>query len=183
MKTLKLDPLLTIASGILIFLIAISGISACLLLAGTLAPFIFGEAFQRHLVEEGANLDFSTIRWQIAMILLLAASLTAILMRICWLLRKIVQSVGAGDPFIPENARRLTQMAWLSLAFQLIGVPIMAIATWLRDVAVNAGMELERVHVEQGLDLNGLLLMLILFILARVFRKGADMRADLEGMV
>ena len=37
--------------------------------------------------------------------------------------------------------------------------------------------------VDSGFDVNGLLLMLILFILARVFRKGADMRAELEGTV
>ncbi len=34
-----------------------------------------------------------------------------------------------------------------------------------------------------GISGNGLLLMLILFILARVFRKGAEMRAELEGTV
>jgi hypothetical protein len=37
--------------------------------------------------------------------------------------------------------------------------------------------------VDFGLSFGGVLLALVLFILARVFRKGAEMRAELEGTV
>ena len=41
----------------------------------------------------------------------------------------------------------------------------------------------DRFSMEFNLTLSGLALAVILFILARVFRKGADMRAELEGTV
>ena len=39
------------------------------------------------------------------------------------------------------------------------------------------------VTIDAGLDLSGIVLVVVLFILARVFRHGAAMRADLEGTV
>jgi hypothetical protein len=55
------------------------------------------------------------------------------------------------------------------------------IGAWIN--ALTKGQGHTDLEVIGGVDGNGLLLMLILFILARVFRKGAQMRADLEGMV
>ena len=44
-------------------------------------------------------------------------------------------------------------------------------------------MENADITIDAGLDIEGILLALILFILARVFRHGARMRDDLEGTV
>jgi len=103
------------------------------------------------------------------------------LFRLFQLLKRIVDTVGEGDPFVPENARRLTQMAWLSLGVQLAALPIGAIGLWIEEVTEGKGGA--DITVDSGLSGNGLLLMLILFILARVFRQGAAMRAELEGTV
>lgn len=96
-------------------------------------------------------------------------------------LRKIIATVGEGDPFAPVNAERLRGMAWLLLAIQLIELPIagagMAIAEWAEPIK---GAD---VNVDAALDLTGILMVLVLFILARVFRHGAAMRDDLEGTV
>lgn len=107
--------------------------------------------------------------------------LVAIAFRFLRLLGWIVDSVGRADPFTLANARRLQQMAWLALAFQLIAVVI----HW-------RGGDFRVIHIDGvallfssagGLSLHGFLLALVLLVLARVFRQGAAMREDLEGTV
>ena len=96
-------------------------------------------------------------------------------------LRAIISSVGEGDPFIPENADRLNLMAWLLLGIQVLMIPAMGMglmfAKWA-DSAENA-----EITIDAGLDIEGILMVIILFILARVFKHGASMREDLEGTV
>ncbi|MCP5395459.1 MAG: DUF2975 domain-containing protein [Sphingomonadaceae bacterium] len=96
-------------------------------------------------------------------------------------LRQIIATVGEGDPFVPENADRLSAMAWIMLGIYLLGIPIAAagvtVANWAKTI--------EGVHVASGIsfDASSILLVVVLFILARVFRHGAAMREDLEGTV
>ncbi|MEE4317967.1 MAG: DUF2975 domain-containing protein [Erythrobacter sp.] len=97
-------------------------------------------------------------------------------------LRAVIDTVGEGDPFIPANAERLSMMAWLLLATQLLTWPLIAFGLMLAEWA----QELDEVDISfeaDGFDLTGILMVLVLFILARVFRHGAAMRADLEGTV
>lgn len=96
-------------------------------------------------------------------------------------LRAIISSVGEGDPFVPENAERLSLMAWLLLAVQIVMIP----ATGLGLVLLKWAEPLENVNatVDVGLDFTGILMIIVLFILARVFKHGAAMREDLEGTV
>ena len=96
-------------------------------------------------------------------------------------LRAIVATVGEGDPFAPENADRLNLMAWLTLLGQAFMIPIAGLgllaAKWAEP------MENSDVTIDAGFDIEGILLAIILFILARVFKHGAAMREDLEGTV
>lgn len=96
-------------------------------------------------------------------------------------LRAIITSVGERDPFEPENAERLSAMAWLLLAVQVVSIPLAGVALVLAEWAEP--MEDGEISIDAGLDLTGILLVIILFILARVFKHGAAMRADLEGTV
>ena len=91
-------------------------------------------------------------------------------------LSRIVATVGTGDPFQPENADRLDRMAWLTLAIQgcmLLLAPLVGIVA----------SRIDEVRSEFDLSLNGFLLALVLFILARVFRHGTQLRDDLQGTV
>jgi hypothetical protein len=91
-------------------------------------------------------------------------------------LRRIIDTVGEGDPFIPENSVRLRWMAWLVVAIELLAIPAGIQAGWISYVA----------HVQYadiGFSFGGAMLALILFVLARVFHKGAEMRDELEGTV
>ena len=90
----------------------------------------------------------------------------------------IVRSVGDGDPFIPSNADRLTAMGWIMLAINIAAIPLAALGVHIASL-VGEG---ER-SIEAGVDFGGIILVLTLFILARVFKHGAAMREDLEGTV
>ncbi len=96
-------------------------------------------------------------------------------------LRQIIDTVGEGDPFAPANADRLALMGWLMLGVQLLLIPAAALGVYLASFAD----EIEDVHltVDGGFDLTGILMVIVLFILARVFKHGAAMREDLEGTV
>ncbi|MEO0690525.1 MAG: DUF2975 domain-containing protein [Pseudomonadota bacterium] len=96
-------------------------------------------------------------------------------------LRAIISSVGEGDPFAPENADRLNLMAWLLLGIQALMIPAMALGLVFTKWADK--VEDADISIEAGLDIEGILMVIVLFILARVFKHGAAMREDLEGTV
>lgn len=96
-------------------------------------------------------------------------------------LRAIIASVGEGDPFVPENAGRLNLMAWLALALQLLLVPAAGLGLLLARWADQ--FDNQNITIDAGLDLGGIMMVIVLFILARVFKHGAAMREDLEGTI
>ncbi len=118
--------------------------------------------------------------WFIALAMLIGAGLLMLAHRFFGELRGIINSVGEGDPFRPENAGRLSRMGWLSVAAQLLILIIAAVALWFAPYADKVD---GHIKVDGGLDGGSILLTLILFILARVFREGARMREELEGTV
>jgi len=71
-------------------------------------------------------------------------------------------------------------MGWLAIGGQGIALALKGVVKVLEPYAIKAGKPID---LEFDLDMTGVLLVLILFILARVFRHGAAMRADLEGTV
>ena len=94
-------------------------------------------------------------------------------------MRALINSTGDGDPFIPENARRLNAMAWLLLAVQVLAVPVGLLRAGLANLVTDGDNRIDF----SIYDLEGLLLVIVLLILARIFRIGTAMRTDLEGTV
>ncbi len=84
----------------------------------------------------------------------------------------IVDSVRVGDPFILDNAERLTAIAWRVLALELLRLVVAAIAAKVWEAG--------RID---AFSFAPWLAVLLLFVLAGVFAQGARMRADLEGTV
>jgi len=111
----------------------------------------------------------------------IALGLLAMLFIFLAKLRAIIATVGEGDPFAPENAKRLNLMAWLLLAMQLLAVPAAGFGLMLAKWADQ--FENQSITIDAGLDFTGILMVILLFILARVFKHGAAMREDLEGTV
>lgn len=176
MSTFRSDPLLGIAKALLTFTMIMFVIGIVALGVGAAALVVMKTMATAKLVEHGAAPD---IYWAILLMLPLVAAMLALSYRFAENLRAIVRTVEQGDPFIPDNALRLRTMAWLTLAIQLLAVPIAMVGSWIEQAAEKMG----EVHTDAEISTNGLLLALVLFILARVFRTGAQMRDDLEGTV
>lgn len=136
---------------------------------------------QAHIVDEmlpTATVAAGTVAATIAIVLFLGASAAAIGFVFLRILRRIIGSVGEGNPFILENADRLRTMGWLAVSIELLKLPASALSIF---IAQQVKQDTFTVDVE--LSITGLLIALVLFILARVFRHGAAMREDLEGTV
>lgn len=84
----------------------------------------------------------------------------------------IVDTVRVGDPFVLENAQRLDAIAWRVLALE--GLRIL--------VAGIAAVVWEPGRID-AFSFAPWLSVMLLFVLAGVFARGAQMRADLEGTI
>ncbi|MEO8307484.1 MAG: DUF2975 domain-containing protein [Pseudomonadota bacterium] len=85
---------------------------------------------------------------------------------------RIIDSTRLGDPFIPENARRLRLIGWLLLAFNFCVSSTVSLVTPPRS-----GITFPFV------SLSALLMVLLVFVLARIFESGSQMRAELKDTV
>ena len=93
-------------------------------------------------------------------------------------LRRVVASASVGDPFIEANAAELVRVAWLLLGVDVIDALIKPMVYLLAPAAVRAKMH-DTVHI----SVTGLFAVLLIFVLAQIFRRGSDMRAELAGTI
>jgi hypothetical protein len=102
--------------------------------------------------------------------------LLALLSLVLLMTARIVKTADT-DPFIAENARRLMQIGWLLLAMQVVGLTV--------DMVMSFFPKEVNDHVHAGFDLSpiGILAILLIFVLAQIFRRGSEMRDELEGTV
>lgn len=107
-----------------------------------------------------------------ALVLIAAADAIALL------LLRIVRAIAAHDGLAPANIARISRIGWLMLLF-LAGATLMPYAVAMVNPVLG---ETAKPPVFDP-PINGLLLTLLVFILARVFRQGAALRQDLEGTV
>jgi hypothetical protein len=91
-------------------------------------------------------------------------------------LLRIVESVRLRAPFCVENAGRLRTIAWALLALELLHVGVVAIASAVSTPEVP-------LRITSNFNLTGWLAIILLFVLAQVFREGTRMREDLEGTI
>ena len=89
-------------------------------------------------------------------------------------LLRIVDSVRAGDPFVIDNATRLTRIAWWMLAGELLHLVVGVVAGFTSTPAPD---------IDWTFSVTPWIAVLLLFVLARVFAHGARMREDLDGTV
>jgi hypothetical protein len=174
------DPLLAAARIILILMMASMAIAAiaCAALV-PLAPLLFKDKLVPALLGQGFPPETFSLLLVVAGILAICAALGFVFFRNLY---RIVGSVADGEPFTPVNAERLSGMGWIVVAVHIAMLPLAGIAAWVARHAEALKID-DHIHVDGGFDLGGILLALILFILARVFREGARMREELEGTV
>jgi hypothetical protein len=100
---------------------------------------------------------------------LLELSLAGVLI-IVQRLRRIFGAMTAGDPFHPDNVRRLRVIA---LVLALVEINSYVIQAFDRLVIGDRSQKL-------NLDLTGWFAVLVIVVLAEVFREGARLRRDAE---
>ena len=179
MAVLPKDPLLTALRAIIYFLIGVLCFAAFVMIVAAPFVIVFQSEIAAELAQDGKDLAPGMIAAGVALLLGLAGVLIAGIYFL-WNLLAVTDTVRDGDPFIPENANRLTRMAWLVVLMELATFALMVPGMWIVNALAEAG---EDTIVETDFDGSGLVLILVLFVLARVFRQGAAMREDLEGTV
>lgn len=120
-------------------------------------------------------IDVTTLRFPVSVLMLL---LFAILAAAAYMIRQLQALVAsaASDPFIPANAERLRRIGWALVATQLLAIPLQ----WTARCIAKAGSDFGDMG---GISLEGLLAILLAFVLAAVFEQGTAMRDELEGTV
>jgi hypothetical protein len=91
----------------------------------------------------------------------------------------IVETAISGDPFVGDNAERLKRIGWLLLGVMVVQFLSTTMVAWIAPDNNIAG------HIDggSGPSLAGCLAVLLIFVLARIFRHGSEMRDELEGTV
>jgi hypothetical protein len=89
----------------------------------------------------------------------------------------IVDTVRDGDPFVAANADRLQSIAWWVLGGEGLRLAIAALIRGIRTFVPAADID------PPAFSFAPLLAVVLLFVLAGVFRHGTRLRADLEGTV
>lgn len=103
------------------------------------------------------------------MLLALGLSVAGVLV-IVHSLRQIFVTLTAGDPFHPANVNRLRLIGVMLAALEVGRYLVWGISQWLP--AVN--------RVEPNLSLTAWFSVLVVFVLAEVFREGARLRREAE---
>lgn len=157
------------------FMLALVALGA-LLVVGISVAMIFAWPEVAAEIRNGDTLlDPGLIRPQLAMLLALFAVVLAGGAYIIRNLQALVASA-AGDPFTIANASRLRAIGWTMLGFQILAVPVRAVASSMAEPTsqfANMG----------GINLQSILAILLAFILAAIFERGTAMREELEGTV
>jgi hypothetical protein len=174
MSTKPQDPLLATAQVLLALFMTLFIVSIVLVGIGAGAVLSVQRAELAEKVEAAGLAPI--VYWAIVAGILAIGLILYLALRFVCELKHIVDSVKEGDPFQEANAIHIERMAWLALATQVIGFPVSAAARYLSEVT-------EREFSGFGLSGGGFALVITLFILARVFRTGTDMREEIAGTV
>jgi len=116
--------------------------------------------------------DQANYRREIFAYLLVAGLYIGAVMIIVSRLRRIFATLTAGDPFEPRNVRRLRTIGLMLAALEAGRYPVALGAAWIAPG--------EAVHAKVGVSLTAWFAVLVVFVLAEVFREGARLRREAE---
>jgi hypothetical protein len=144
------------------------------LVVAFLASFLFEPSFRDFFAKGPARIDPALLMPILRFWMLIALPAIAAVHVSLSRLLAMVETVRAGDPFVPENAVRMKTIAWCTLALQLFDL-----ACGMMVAAMNAAGS----NMDWSFSLTGWVAVVLLFVLARVFEEGTRIRADLEAMI
>ncbi|WP_430415434.1 DUF2975 domain-containing protein [Parasphingorhabdus sp.] len=178
------DVVLKSARGILIFgkwalVVAIAAIAVGLLAI----PFTY-QILTEKMAETFVNPPAPEVFGMIALIMLLAVVSLLLTLFAIDRLRRLVNSVSEGNPFTRINGTRLRGIGIAVFAIQLVTflASLLAIGLITMLGETKPGVDFD-FPIEADISLSGVLLVLLLIILARVFDRGAEMREELDGTI
>ena len=91
-------------------------------------------------------------------------------------LRRVFVTLTQGDPFQPMNVRRLRLIGFTLAGIELFSYLVRAMLGWWKAQA-HLDVNLD---IVQGFDLTVWFAVLVVFVLAEVFREGARLRREAE---
>ncbi len=118
----------------------------------------------------------------VALAVLFGIAILALAILIFRTIRQIVDSAVSGDPFVVENADRLARVGWLLVGICVVQLTASATMGAIIPAQLKGDLKFDGFG---GFDFSplGLLAILLIFVLAQIFRHGSEMRAELEGTV
>lgn len=165
---------LSISRVLLWILLAFNLFMGAMLVLALPATFLFEPLFFEFFSKKPARIDptwlMPVLRIWLVLVLPMVAAVHVSLSR----LLAMIETVRFGDPFVPENAVRLNTIAWCVLITELLRLVFGVMAA-----AMNAAGS----NIDWKFSATGWLAVVLLFVLARVFEEGTQMRADLEKMI
>jgi hypothetical protein len=87
-------------------------------------------------------------------------------------LRRVFQTLTAGDPFEPSNVKRLRHIGFALAALEVINYFARLVANWAFSDEIES--------VRYSPNLTAWFAVLVVFVLAEVFREGARLRGEAE---
>lgn len=162
---------------LLVYLIMalIAAVGSVLALVSIILPFHWTKAVAE-IVKENPGLDVGGLLPPMLTVFALGTLFLVLLWTIMRKLLAIIASVEDGNPFVRANALRLRTIGWIMVGLQVIGMPLAITAGKVADMFGDSDTGYE-------LPINGILSILLVFILAGIFERGAEMREELEGTV
>ena len=154
-------------------LIAVAGVVVALV--SVILPFFWQEAAQE-IAKQNALMDPQALLPKLYAIFALGILTLGLVWTIMRKLLAIIDSVAAGHPFVAANALRIKAIGWSMIGVQIVGIPLVITAGEAADLFGDN-------NVNFDLSINGILAILLVFILAGIFERGAEMREELEGTV
>jgi hypothetical protein len=162
------DRVLVVASGLVRFANWLNWIVAFGFVIAIIASFVFGDALT---AEIATKYHGHYVSETIALLRLAGALSLVAVYHLFSRLLAILATVRAGDPFVVANADRLQRIGWALFAIQLLDLAFGGIVLALDRLGVD--------HATWVPGFTGWIGVVMLFVLARVFRVGARMRDDL----
>lgn len=162
-----------VLSWVLLMLAVIIGIGlvAVLFAAGLLAVGGFGGLLSRLAAEGTTGMETMTV------LILIAGVATAAALPLVLLLRRVLLRVARGTPFHPGTPRDLQLVAGLLAVLEVVNLIAFLVVPLLvrlpQEIAADMSADFE-------FDLTSWLAVLIILVLAEVFREGARLRAEAE---
>ena len=145
-----------------------------LIIVAFVASFLLEPLFRDFFTRDPAASDPGLLMLVLRIWLVITLPLIGIVHILLSRLLAMVETVRAGDPFVPENAVRLNHIAWSMLAIQLYDLSFGVMAAMMNAAGSN---------IDWSFKATGWLAVALLFVLARVFEHGTRMRSDLEAMI